>query len=199
MRSLNNHNVVRYRQELLRHALVLGAVVALIWLFEGVDYLILSGQLDQLGIQPRTWIGLRNIPASPFLHGGFGHLLANTLPFIVLGWLVMLRRTSDFFFVSIVAMMVSGLGIWIFGASNSIHIGLSGVIFGYLGFLLLRGYLERSFSAILLALVAIVFYGGMLWGLLPLQPGVSWLGHLFGFAGGCLAAYALTSGRRSAG
>jgi len=92
-----------------------------------------------------------------------------------------------------VSALVSGLGIWLFGASNSIHIGASGLIFGYFGYLVARGYFERSFTALLLAVIALILYGGILMGALPGQPGVSWQGHLFGFAGGILAAYLLAS------
>jgi membrane associated rhomboid family serine protease len=119
---------------------------------------------------------------------GFGHLAANTVPLIVLGWLVMLRRTRDFIVVTLVSVLVSGLGIWLFGGANTIHLGASGVIFGLLGALLARAYFERSWVALGLAIVAGLLYGGMLWGVLPGAPGVSWLGHFFGFVGGVLAA-----------
>ena len=174
------------RSEFLRQAAILAAIVALLWLLEIADQLIFGGRLDALGIQPRTAAGLRGIALAPFLHGGFAHLAANTIPFIVLGWLVMLRSTSDFFVVAVVSAAVSGLGVWLFGGSHSVHVGLSGVIFGFLGYLLARGVYERRLSAIALALIALVLYGGALWGVLPLQAGVSWQGHLFGFLGGWL-------------
>jgi membrane associated rhomboid family serine protease len=85
--------------------------------------------------------------------------------------------------------LVSGLGIWLFGGANTVHLGASGVIFGLLGALLARAYFERSWVALGLAVVAAFLYGGMLWGLLPGMPGVSWLGHFFGFFGGVLAAW----------
>ena len=107
---------------------------------------------------------------------------------------MLLRGKHDFIFVSIVAGVISGLGVWLFGGSHTIHLGMSGIIFGYLGFLLLRGFFERNLISTLLGGLAIFFYGGMLWGVLPLQAGVSWLGHLFGFIGGGVAAYLLTRG-----
>ena len=128
---------------------------------------------------------------------GFAHLAANTIPFIVLGWLVMLRSTSDFFVVAVVSAVVSGLGAWLLGGSRSVHVGLSGVIFGFLGYLLARGIYERRLSAIVLALIALVLYWGALWGMLPLQAGVSWQGHLFGFLGGWLVGYIATRPGRS--
>ncbi len=94
--------------------------------------------------------------------------------------------------VTLITATISGLGIWLFGAANSVHIGISGVIFGYLGYLLFRGYFERSIVAIILAVLATIFYGGMIFGILPLRDGVSWLGHLFGLIGGVLAAYMVT-------
>jgi membrane associated rhomboid family serine protease len=177
------------RRHLLRHGLILGAIVALLWMIEIFDWLVLNGALDELGIQPRTVSGLQAIVVAPWLHGGFGHLLANTIPFVVLGWFVMVRRTTDFFIVALAALLVSGLGIWLFGGASSIHIGISGVVFGFFGYLLARGYYERSFLAIAMAAFAFLIYGGMLWGMLPLNQGISWQGHLFGFLGGVFVAY----------
>ena len=197
MQISNSPVVEKMRGNLVQHVLILGSIVSALWVIEAFDLLILRGELDYFGIYPRTWLGLRNIFVSPALHAGIGHLFANTLPFLMLGWFVMVRSTREFFFVSATAILVSGLGIWLFGATNSVHVGISGVVFGYLGFLLFRGYFERSVLAIVLALLAIFFYGGMIWGVLPLRDGVSWLGHLFGFAGGALAAYWITKDNRT--
>jgi membrane associated rhomboid family serine protease len=172
--------------------IILGTFVLLFWFLELLDSLLLHGGLDALGVQPRTLVGLRGIIFMPFLHDGFGHVLANTVPFIVLGWLVMVRRTADFFVVTAITVLVSGLGVWIFGGNGSVHIGASGLIFGYFGFLLLRAYFERSLPAIAVAVVVGVLYGGLIWGVLPMQLGVSWQAHLFGFIGGVLAAYWLS-------
>lgn len=177
------------RRHLLRHAVILGTIVAVLWLVEMFDWLVMRGALDGLGIQPRTLGGLQAIVVAPWLHAGFGHLLANTIPFVVLGWFVMLRRTTDFFVVALAALLASGLGIWLFGGASTIHLGISGVIFGFFGYLLARGYYERSIVAIVMAALAFLIYGGMMWGMLPLQQGVSWQGHLFGFVGGVLVAY----------
>lgn len=177
------------RRHLLRHAVILGTIVAVLWLVEMFDWLVVRGALDGLGIQPRTLGGLQAIVVAPWLHAGFGHLLANTIPFVVLGWFVMLRRTTDFFVVALAALLASGLGIWLFGGASTIHLGISGVIFGFFGYLLARGYYERSIVAIVMAALAFLIYGGMMWGMLPLQQGVSWQGHLFGFVGGVLVAY----------
>ena len=112
----------------------------------------------------------------------------------------MLRSTSDFFVVAAVSAVTSGLGAWLLGGPRTVHVGISGVIFGFLGYLLTRGIYERRLGSILLALIALLLYGGALWGVLPLRAGVSWQGHLFGFLGGWLVAYFATCpGRRVSG
>jgi membrane associated rhomboid family serine protease len=183
--------------ELQTQAIVLGGFIALIWILEIIDMLFLRGALNAYGIRPRSIIGLRGILFAPFLHGGLGHVLANTIPFLTFGWLIMLRETSDFFVVTAVTMLTSGLGVWLIASPYTVHIGASGLIFGYFGFLLLRGYFERSFSAILFSLIVGLLYGSLIWGVLPLQLGISWQGHLFGFLGGALAARLLARRKRS--
>ena len=169
--------------------------VALMWLIEIVDWLLFNGALDGLGIVPRDIGGLRGIPLAPLLHGGFGHLAANTLPFLALGLLVRLRHSRQFVAVSLIVIAVSGLGTWLFGPPHTVHIGASGLIFGYFAFLLVAAYYERSPGALGLALLVIVFYGGLLWGALPQGNGISWQGHLLGLVGGGLAAYAVAPRR----
>jgi membrane associated rhomboid family serine protease len=174
---------------------ILAGLVGLMWGLEILD-LFLGGALDQFGIIPRSIVGLRGILFAPFLHGNLVHLMANTVPFVILGWLVMLRRTSNFWAVSLIVMLVAGLGTWLFAPPLTLHIGASGVVFGYLGFLLSRGYFERSFGSIAMSLIVGILYGGMIWGVLPGQIGISWQGHLFGFLGGILAAQLLAQPRR---
>ena len=183
-------------RELRTQIFVLGGFVALIWGLEIIDTFFLRGTLDFYGIRPRSLIGLRGILFAPFLHGGLAHVAANTVPFLTLGWLIMLRETSEFFVVSLITMLVSGFGVWLAAPPYSIHIGASGLIFGYFGFLLLRGYFERSFAAILFSLIVGLLYGGIIWGVLPLQYGISWQGHLFGFIGGAFAARLLARRKR---
>lgn len=184
-------------KELRNQAAILSTSVALMWAIEIVDIFVLRGSLDRFGIRPHSIAGLWGILFAPFLHGGFGHLIANTLPFITLGWLVMLQETSDFFIVTAIAMVVGGLGTWLTGSPGSIHIGASGVVFGYLGFLLFRGYFLRNMPSIAVSVIVGVFYGGLIWGVLPLQVGVSWQGHLFGFIGGAIAAKFLSVDTRT--
>ena len=163
-------------------------IVAIMWFVELIDWLFFSGALDRLGIVPRQLAGLQGVILAPWLHGSFGHLLANTLPFLVLGFLVMLRHRRQFAAVSLVIILISGLGTWLIAPAHTIHIGASGLIFGYFAFLLVTAWYERGFSAIALVVLVIALYGGIVWGILPQANGVSWQGHLFGLIGGALAA-----------
>jgi membrane associated rhomboid family serine protease len=183
-------------EELKAQAVTLLGLLGFMWVLEFLDQVVFQGRLNAFGIRPGSGSGLLGILFAPFLHANFGHLIANTLPFLILGWLVMLREISDFIVVTVVTTLVSGFGVWLFGAPNTIHLGASGLIFGYLGYLLLRGYFERSLVSILFSVVVALLYGGLVWGVLPLQVGVSWQAHLFGFIGGGLAARLLARPRR---
>lgn len=173
----------------LKHqATILGGFIITIWLLELIDSIFLHQALNTFGVWPRRLRGLWGILFMPLLHGSLAHVAANTMPFLVLGWLVMLRRLSDFIVVTTVTMLVTGAGIWFFGAFRSVYIGASGLIFGYFGFLLFRGYFKRSLQSLLVTLVVIILYGGLLWGVVPQRNGISWEVHLLGFVGGALCA-----------
>ncbi len=176
------------KKELKLHVFLLFGFVALIWVIEIFDLVLFGGALDSLGIKPREAAGLPGIVAAPFLHIGFFHLAANTIPFVVLGWLVLVRETWHFFAVVAIVTILGGLGVWLFGRPMTVHVGASGLIFGFFGFLLLAGWFERKLSTILISIVVLLTYGGMIWGVLPGQLGISWEGHLFGFLAGVLAA-----------
>jgi membrane associated rhomboid family serine protease len=171
-----------------KQATILGGFIGTFWILEIIDQVFLHNSLNNLGIQPRTIIGLRGIIFAPFLHGNFTHLISNTIPFLILGWLVMVQEIKDFWFVTFITMLVGGGGIWLFGAPNSVHIGASILIFGYLGFLLFRGYFQRNIRSISVSLLVTFLYGSLVWGVLPSDPRISWQGHLFGFIGGFIAA-----------
>jgi membrane associated rhomboid family serine protease len=175
---------------------VLMACVALAWVTELGDAIVPGRWLDSHGIVPRTMSGLWGIMFAPWLHGGFAHLIANTVPFLTLGFLVMLRGLGTFVGVSLLVILLGGLGVWLFGASGY-HIGASGLIFGYIGYLLARGYFERSVGSIAVAVIVALVYGGALWGVLPGQSGISWEGHLFGFLAGVATAGIMRSRPRT--
>ena len=165
--------------------LILGAV-CLIWAVEAVN--VLSGrQLTSLGVLPRQLSGLVGIPLSPFIHGSVSHATVNTVPFLVLGGLVALRGVKPFMSVSVFVILCGGAALWLFGRA-SYHVGASGLIFGYFGYLVARGWYERSTVAILAALLTLFLYGSLVWGVLPGRPFISWEGHLFGMLSGVLAA-----------
>ncbi len=156
------------------------------WVVELVN-LALGHRLCQYGIYPRAAQGLIGIPLSPFLHGSVFHLTLNTIPFVVLGSLVALRGARRFARVSWFVVLVGGTGVWLI-ARPSFHVGASGLVFGYFGYLVAGGWYERSFGAVFVACVTFFLYGGMLWGVLPSVPYVSWEAHLCGLLAGVLAA-----------
>lgn len=169
-------------------AVTLASTVSLLAAVHGVN-IVLQGALLSYGIMPRTIDGLVGVFASPFLHLTWEHLLFNSLSLLMLGPFAMLRRRSDFARVWVIGSLVSGLGTWLIGQPNSVHIGASGVVFAYLGFLMARGIFERSVGAIILSALVTWLFGGMLTGVLPtVGANISWEAHLFGFLGGILAA-----------
>jgi membrane associated rhomboid family serine protease len=175
--------------ELAPGAIVIAVMLSVMWGQEVVD-LLPGTPFDRWGVRPRSWRGLFGIVLAPFLHVSFRHLIANTIPFAVLGGAIALGGTRQLTEVTVMTGLVSGLGIWLFGAGNSVHLGASGLVFGYLTYLVSRGVIARNVWWILGGLVTLAFYGGLFWGLLP-TPRVSWLGHAFGAAGGLLAAWVL--------
>ncbi len=174
-------------RSITRQATTLGTTLGVFWTAFAANT-VLGGALLQYGIIPRNLVGLRGIVFAPFLHGNLQHLLANTFPFLALGWMVMWRDARHFLPVTLFAMLGSGLCAWLLGAPGTVHIGASGVVFGYLGFLLLAGVYARSVGSILLSLVTAALWGGLVLGIAPGQVGISWQAHLGGFVGGVLAA-----------
>ncbi len=174
-----------------KHAGFLISWVVVLWAIEVIDF-ILPLDLDQwLGLRPRNLSSLLpGLIFAPFLHGSFGHLASNTLSLVVLAWLVIISGWRQFWVTSVVVVLGSGLGTWLFGQANSVHIGASGLVFGYLGFLMSHGILQRSIVWILVAVGVGAVYGSMIWGVLPMEEGISWEGHLFGFLAGIFAAWA---------
>lgn len=174
-----------------------GALLGTQWVSEAVDT-VAGHRLDAYGVRPHVLVGLRGIVFSPFLHAGFAHLIGNTVPFAVLGVIIALGGLRQLLSVTAIVALISGLGAWVFGSSTEVHIGSSGVVFGYLAYLLARGFFARNFGQVLIGAAVGVVYGGLLWGVLPTTRGVSWQGHLFGAIGGVVAARLLAHAGRSA-
>jgi membrane associated rhomboid family serine protease len=172
------------------------ALVALMWVLEIVD-VALDHRLDGYGIEPRDPDGLDGVIAAPFLHVGFGHLIANTVPFVVMGVVIAFEGPLRLLGVTAIVAVVSGLGTWLVAPENTIHLGASGVVFGYATYLIARGLFNRHAGELAIGVGVAVVWGGALLGGLEPQRGISWQGHLFGAIGGLLAAWALArpSGR----
>ncbi|KXP05290.1 rhomboid family intramembrane serine protease [Tsukamurella tyrosinosolvens] len=178
-----------------RSAIVVAVFVAALWGIEVVDA-VAGNSLDQWGIHPRVGSdAVRGIAAAPLLHGGWEHLAANSVPALILGFLGLIAGAGRFLLATAIIWLVSGVGVWLTGGTNTVVIGLSGVLFGWMTYLALRGLFTRKPLDIIVGVTLMVLYGGMLWGVLPGQPGVSWQAHLWGAVGGVLAAVLL--GRRA--
>lgn len=164
------------------------AVVPVLFLIEALD-VGLHADLDlAAGIIPHRIQGLDGVFFSPFLHADFNHLYSNSIPLILLGTFVLAAGTRRFLWSTLVIILVSGLGVWFTGSPNSVVVGASGVIFGYLGILLTRGVVERSWWNLAVVLLVGLLYGWQLLGILPTDERISWQGHLFGLLGGIVAA-----------
>jgi membrane associated rhomboid family serine protease len=180
----------------VRAFLVSAGFVAVLWVVEIADAVTPRQSLDRFGIEPRSEEGLLGIALAPFLHGGFAHLEANSLPLLVLGFLVAVVSTARYAAVLAWSWVVSGAGVWLVAPSDSITVGASGLVFGLLTYLVVAGFLERNALRILVGVGVFLLYGSILLGVLPGTPGVSWQGHLFGALGGLLAARHLAGRRR---
>ncbi|WP_343710297.1 rhomboid family intramembrane serine protease [Mycobacterium sp.] len=179
--------------------------VALLYVVELIDQLG-GHQLDRNGIRPLEADGLWGIVCAPLLHANWQHLAANTGPALVLGFLVTLAGLSRFLWATAIVWIVGGFGTWLIGnlgsnCGETDHIGASGLIFGWLTFLLVFGFFIRSGWQIVLGIVVLLCYGGILWGAVPVLGvcgGVSWQAHLCGGIAGVLAAYLLSRPERAA-
>jgi membrane associated rhomboid family serine protease len=174
--------------------MIIAAFTGVLYLTEAVDTL-LGGALDADGIWPRRLDGLSGILWAPLLHRGWQHLVANTVPVLVLGFFALAGGIRQFVAVTAIVWLVGGFGTWLTG-SPGVHLGASILIFGWLVFLLARGFFARSPAQILLAVALFVMWGGVLWGVLPGTVGISWEGHLFGALGGLIAAQRLARADR---
>ncbi|RST18237.1 rhomboid family intramembrane serine protease [Streptomyces sp. WAC05374] len=165
------------------------AWVALLWLLEAVD--LASGHaLDAYGVSPREVVELRDVVPAAFLHFGFGHVAANTVPLLVFGFLAALGGIRRFLGVAALIVVADGLGVWLVAPPYSVTAGASGLIFGLFGYLLVRGFVDRKPMDIVVGLLIGAIWGStILLGISPTQSGVSWQGHLFGLLAGVAAAF----------
>jgi membrane associated rhomboid family serine protease len=174
--------------------LLVVAMIALMWITEVID-VIAGHRLDDYGIHPRDVGGLPEIVSAPFLHVGFGHLISNTVPFAAMGIAIALGGLARVAIVTATVAFVSGLGTWLVAPANTVHLGASGLVFGYATYLVSRGILSKRFIDLAVGAFVVVIWGiGLLQGLLP-QERISWQAHVFGAIGGVIAATVL-AGRR---
>jgi len=171
----------------VRAGFVMLMLLGLLWLLELVDQA--SGNaLDSYGIHARELDGLPEILTAPFLHAGWQHLAGNSVPFLVLGFLVLLSGLARWLVSTLTSILTSGLCAWLLTPAGTVVLGASGLVFGWLTYLLARGVWSRRPGQVVLALVVLMVYGGLIWGVLPGAAGISWQAHLGGAVGGVIAA-----------
>lgn len=166
--------------------LLIGMVGAL-WILQ-IFNAISGYRLNYFGLLPRTGRGIVGIFISPFLHGSFNHLFFNTIPLLVFACFILVGGQILFFKVSVTIILLSGLLVWFFGR-RAIHVGASGLIMGYWGYLLMNAYHQPSLMTIVLAIVSLYYFGGLFFGIFPTREAVSWEGHLFGCVAGIAADF----------
>ncbi len=174
----------------LRDAVVLvGAFLALLWVLQVFNWADGYRLDNEFGILPEHLSRLPDIFTAPFLHFSWQHIEGNSVPLFVLGVLAAYRSLAKFLLVSLIVIVVSGLAVWFFQSSNELTVGASGLIFGYFGYVLIRGFVDRNIFDIVVGLVAGVLYWTILQVAIPGTPGISWIGHLGGLVGGVAAAW----------
>ncbi|WP_130866725.1 rhomboid family intramembrane serine protease [Acidipropionibacterium timonense] len=173
----------------------MAAVVGIMWVIEALD-VALGNSLDEFGIHSWSLSGLWEIFTAPWLHYGWAHLAGNSVPLFILGWLVLVEGTRTWLVSAFVITVCSGLAAWAGSAPGTVTLGASGIVFGWLAYLLVKGLFTRRLGDIVLAVIVFLIYGSVLWGVLPGTAGVSWQGHLGGAVGGVIAASVLTRDQR---
>lgn len=162
--------------------------VVVMWIVFILNVLTPFFDFNILGIRPRNPGGLVGIVASPFLHGSLVHIISNTVPLFVLMLILFIFYEKIAIQVLCIIYFGTGLLVWI-AATNAIHIGASGVVYGLAGFLFVIGFFRKDFKSIVISVVVILLYGGLVWGILPVRGYISWESHLFGALTGVFAAY----------
>jgi membrane associated rhomboid family serine protease len=175
-------------QEWWPQGLLMFQLLAAVWVIFAINNLCLGGRLNRCGLRPRCWEGLFGILYMPFLHSSWAHLWGNSLVYVVFAAFILAFNPGDFLMVTIAIMLMSGLGVWLFARPNTIHVGASGVIFGYMGFCLALAYVIKNPVTAIIFIATIFFYSNRIWLLFPIRKRMSWEGHLFGFASGIITA-----------
>lgn len=160
---------------------------AILWIIH-LSACLFDLKLSGMGILPRDGFGLLGIVTAPLIHGDFSHLISNTFPLIVLGWIIFFFYPKASFFLFVFVYVITGMLVWLF-ARHVYHIGASGLIYGFVSFLFFSGIFRKDNKSIALALVITFLYGGLVWGVLPGMKGISWESHLFGAITGLVAAF----------
>ncbi|MFW9208111.1 rhomboid family intramembrane serine protease [Corynebacterium striatum] len=163
------------------------------WLVQIINFLIFGGALSNYGIRPLDFNGIWGIFTAPLLHANFEHLIGNSVPSAIFCFLIGLSGRKAWWEVTIITVLVAGIGTWLLGGPGTSHIGASSLVYGWLAYLIVRGLFNRSFSQTALGVVLGFAYSGLVWGVLPVYEGVSWQGHLFGAIGGVIAGMIITS------
>lgn len=163
--------------------------VVLIWLVFATGNLF--GGLASCGVVPRGAIEFGRILCAPLVHVDSGHIIANSVPLGVLAFFVIQHGRLSFLFVTILGAILGGLGVWLFGHFGN-HVGASGLIFAYFGYLVASAIFERTLKTVLIAALTFLLYGSILLGVFPTGPHISWEGHLFGFIGGIAVAWVMS-------
>jgi membrane associated rhomboid family serine protease len=185
----------RRGQTQLEGLVVLSGVVAIMWILEAVNSLDSNHLATSDGIYARNFDHIWAIFTAPFLHFSFQHLIANTIPFVFMGVIIALQGARRLLLVTLIVVVVGGLGTWLIAPSGTDTAGVSGVVFGYATYLFARGFFNRSILELLTGLVVGVVWGGALLSSIVPHSGVSWQGHVCGAIGGVVAAYALRRDR----
>jgi membrane associated rhomboid family serine protease len=162
-------------------------LLGIIWAVHVAQWLV-PGNLHQYGILPRTVTGLLHIPLAPFIHGSLFHIIANSLPLLGLGFLIQLKQRALFWEVTAIIVVLAGFGTWLIGSDAS-HIGASGLVLGLWAFILTDAFFRRSIRSIVIAVITLFLYGGLLFVVFDLRPGISWAGHMSGIVAGIAIAW----------
>lgn len=179
----------RFSERVKTRAKVAGSIIALLFFVEIIN-MATGRSLGQFGIYPRNIHTLSGIFTAPFIHGSLIHLLSNAIPLVIFSFLLQIHGSRRFIQVSLWIMFAGGLMVWLFGRS-AMHIGASGVLYGYFAYLVMAGFLSKQFKLLLISCFVMLGYGGMIWGVLPsiARPYISWESHLFGAFAGALCAW----------